>query len=111
MDRRAPETHDARRHGDGDSGHFDDFLSVTCLSFLPVFSRLSRPASFCLVGATGPPTENPYDPKQKMELFYPRRILMDLSLTALLIIGLGSQSCNACHGDGGVRKGRGPSPG
>src|SRR4029077_799530 len=30
-----------------------------------------------------------YEPKQKSELFYPRQVLMDLSLTALLIIGLG----------------------
>src|SRR6202048_2556077 len=41
-------------------------------------------------GAAGPPDEDPYEPKKKTELFYPRQVLMDLSLTALLIIGLGS---------------------
>src|SRR5580658_5419755 len=44
---------------------------------------------FRAVGAAGPVTENPFEPKQKAEFFYPRQILMDLSLTALLIIGLG----------------------
>jgi ubiquinol-cytochrome c reductase cytochrome b subunit len=44
---------------------------------------------FRKAGAAGPVNEDPYDPKQKAELFYPRQVLMDLSLTALLIIGLG----------------------
>src|ERR1700686_68337 len=44
---------------------------------------------FRKVGAAGPPDEDPY-PKKKTELFYPRQVLMDLSLTALLIIGLGT---------------------
>jgi ubiquinol-cytochrome c reductase cytochrome b subunit len=44
---------------------------------------------FRKAGAAGPFNEDPYDPKQKPELFYPRQVLMDLSLTALLIIGLG----------------------
>lgn len=44
---------------------------------------------FRKAGAAGPFTENPYKPEQKPELFYPRQVLMDLSLTALLIIGLG----------------------
>jgi ubiquinol-cytochrome c reductase cytochrome b subunit len=44
---------------------------------------------FRKAGAAGPSTENPYEPKQKVELFYPRQVMMDLSLTALLIIGLG----------------------
>lgn len=44
---------------------------------------------FRKAGAAGPFTENPYKPKQKPEPFYPRQLLMDLSLTALLIIGLG----------------------
>ncbi len=44
---------------------------------------------FRKAGAAGPFTENPYKPEQKAELFYPRQVLMDLSLTALLIIGLG----------------------
>src|ERR1700676_4526320 len=44
---------------------------------------------FRKAGAAGPVNEDPYQPKQKSELFYPRQVLMDLSLTALLIIGLG----------------------
>jgi quinol-cytochrome oxidoreductase complex cytochrome b subunit len=44
---------------------------------------------FRKAGAAGPVNEDPYHPKQKAELFYPRQVLMDLSLTALLIIGLG----------------------
>jgi len=44
---------------------------------------------FRKVGAAGPIDEDPYHPKQKAELFYPRQVLMDLSLTALLIFGLG----------------------
>jgi ubiquinol-cytochrome c reductase cytochrome b subunit len=45
---------------------------------------------FRKAGAAGPVSEDPYNPKQKPELFYPRQVLMDLSLTALLIIGLGA---------------------
>src|ERR1700686_3004721 len=45
---------------------------------------------FRKAGAAGPINEDPYNPKQKAELFYPRQVLMDLSLTALLIIGLGA---------------------
>jgi ubiquinol-cytochrome c reductase cytochrome b subunit len=44
---------------------------------------------FRKAGAAGPVDEDPFEPKQKAELFYPRQVLMDLSLTALLIIGLG----------------------
>ena len=44
---------------------------------------------FRKAGAAGPVHEDPYHPKLKPELFYPRQVLMDLSLTALLIIGLG----------------------
>lgn len=44
---------------------------------------------FRKAGAAGPIDENPFHPAQKAELFYPRQVLMDLSLTALLIIGLG----------------------
>jgi len=44
---------------------------------------------FRKAGAAGPATEDPYHPKQQPELFYPRQVLMDLSLTALLIVGLG----------------------
>jgi len=44
---------------------------------------------FRKVGAAGPFSQNPNDLRYKTELFYPRQVLMDLSLTALLIIGLG----------------------
>src|ERR1700687_4987799 len=44
---------------------------------------------FRKAGAAGPVNEDTYDPKQKSVLFDPRQVLMDLSLTALLIIGLG----------------------
>jgi ubiquinol-cytochrome c reductase cytochrome b subunit len=44
---------------------------------------------FRKAGAAGPINENPFHPVQKAEPFYPRQVLMDLSLTALLIIGLG----------------------
>lgn len=44
---------------------------------------------FRKAGAAGPASEDPYHPKLKTEPFYPRQVLMDLSLTALLIVGLG----------------------
>jgi ubiquinol-cytochrome c reductase cytochrome b subunit len=44
---------------------------------------------FRKAGAAGPIDENPFHPVQKSQPFYPRQVLMDLSLTALLIIGLG----------------------
>jgi len=44
---------------------------------------------FRKAGAAGPINENPFEPTQKPELFYPRQVVMDLSLTALLIVGLG----------------------
>jgi ubiquinol-cytochrome c reductase cytochrome b subunit len=44
---------------------------------------------FRKAGAAGLVSEDPDHPKQKTEPFYPRQVLMDLSLTALLIIGLG----------------------
>jgi ubiquinol-cytochrome c reductase cytochrome b subunit len=44
---------------------------------------------FRRAGAAGPVDEDPFEPKQKTELFYPRQVLMDLCLTALLIVGLG----------------------
>src|ERR1700676_2678568 len=47
---------------------------------------------FRKAGPAGPADEDPYKPKKKAELFYPRQVLMDLSLTALLIIGLGALS-------------------
>src|ERR1700681_944226 len=62
------------------------FLIPACI-FALVASHILL---FRKVGAAGPVTEDPHNPKQKPELFYPRQVLMDLSLTALLIIGLGS---------------------
>jgi ubiquinol-cytochrome c reductase cytochrome b subunit len=61
------------------------FLIPACI-FALVASHIFL---FRKVGAAGPVNEDPYDPKQKPELFYPRQVLMDLSLTALLIIALG----------------------
>ncbi|MGB9505205.1 MAG: cytochrome b N-terminal domain-containing protein [Candidatus Acidiferrum sp.] len=61
------------------------FLIPAC-----IFSLLaSHVFLFRKAGAAGPTDEDPYEPKQKTELFYPRQVLMDLSLTALLIIALG----------------------
>ncbi len=61
------------------------FLIPACI-FALVASHIFL---FRKAGAAGPFTENPHKPEQKPELFYPRQVLMDLSLTALLIIGLG----------------------
>jgi ubiquinol-cytochrome c reductase cytochrome b subunit len=61
------------------------FLIPACI-FALVASHIFL---FRKAGAAGPVTENPYKPEQKSALFYPRQVLMDLSLTALLIIGLG----------------------
>lgn len=44
---------------------------------------------FRKAGAAGPFAGDGEDLKRKTEPFYPRQVLMDLSLTALLIIGLG----------------------
>src|SRR6202795_3106147 len=44
---------------------------------------------FRKAGAAGPVDEDPYHPTQHAAPFYPRQVLMDLSLTALLIAGLG----------------------
>jgi len=61
------------------------FLIPACI-FALVASHIFL---FRKAGAAGPVDENPYEPKQKPELFYPRQVLMDLSLTALLIVSLG----------------------
>ncbi len=61
------------------------FLIPACI-FALVASHIFL---FRKAGAAGPVNENPLEPKLKPELFYPRQVLMDLSLTALLIIGLG----------------------
>jgi ubiquinol-cytochrome c reductase cytochrome b subunit len=66
---------------------------VAHVFFIPacIFSLVaSHIFLFRKAGAAGPADEDPYEPKQKPELFYPRQVLMDLSLTALLIVGLGS---------------------
>lgn len=61
------------------------FLIPAC-----IFSLLaSHVFLFRKAGAAGPTDEDPYEPQQKVELFYPRQVLMDLSLTALLIVALG----------------------
>jgi ubiquinol-cytochrome c reductase cytochrome b subunit len=61
------------------------FLIPACI-FALVASHIYL---FRKAGAAGPMDEDPYHPKQEAELFYPRQVLMDLSLTALLIAGLG----------------------
>jgi ubiquinol-cytochrome c reductase cytochrome b subunit len=61
------------------------FLIPACI-FALVASHIYL---FRNAGAAGPVSEDPYNPKQKAESFYPRQVLMDLSLTALLIAGLG----------------------
>src|SRR5450432_4653340 len=67
-------------------------FSVAHVFFVPafIFALLaSHIFLFRKAGAAGPVSEDPHQPKQKTEPFYPRQVLMDLSLTALLIIGLG----------------------
>jgi ubiquinol-cytochrome c reductase cytochrome b subunit len=61
------------------------FLIPACI-FALVASHLLL---FRKAGAAGPFSQYPGDLKHKTELFYPRQVLMDLALTALLIIGLG----------------------
>jgi ubiquinol-cytochrome c reductase cytochrome b subunit len=61
------------------------FLIPACI-FALVASHIFL---FRKAGAAGPVSEDPFEPKLKPELFYPRQVLMDLALTALLIIGLG----------------------
>ncbi|MGD0404613.1 MAG: cytochrome b N-terminal domain-containing protein [Candidatus Acidiferrales bacterium] len=61
------------------------FLIPACI-FALVASHIFL---FRAAGPAGPVVEDPYSPKLKPEPFYPRQVLMDLSLTALLIFGLG----------------------
>src|SRR5580692_9867095 len=61
------------------------FLIPACI-FALVASHIFL---FRNAGAAGPITENPYKPTARSEPFYPRQVLMDLSLTALLLVGLG----------------------
>ena len=65
---------------------------VAHVFFIPacIFALLaSHIFFFRKAGPAGPYTADPCDPKEKTEPFYPRQVLMDLSLTALLIIALG----------------------
>jgi mono/diheme cytochrome c family protein len=61
------------------------FLIPACI-FALVASHIFL---FRKAGAAGPVNEDPFRPKLKPELFYPRQVFMDLALTALLITGLG----------------------
>ncbi len=61
------------------------FLIPACI-FALVASHIYL---FRKAGAAGPVTEHPYRPGHASEPFYPRQVLMDLSLTAVLIVGLG----------------------
>jgi ubiquinol-cytochrome c reductase cytochrome b subunit len=45
---------------------------------------------FRKAGAAGPVSGSQAELKQKTEMFYPRQVLMDLALTGLLIVGLGT---------------------
>ncbi len=64
------------------------FLIPACI-FALVASHIFL---FRNAGPAGPVTENPYKPTLKPEPFYPRQVMMDLSLTALLIVGLGAMA-------------------
>jgi ubiquinol-cytochrome c reductase cytochrome b subunit len=64
------------------------FLIPACI-FALVASHIFL---FRNAGPAGPVTENPYKPTLKPEPFYPRQVLIDLSLTALLIGGLGAMA-------------------
>jgi ubiquinol-cytochrome c reductase cytochrome b subunit len=64
------------------------FLIPACI-FALVASHIFL---FRNAGAAGPVTENPYKPTAKSEPFYPRQVLMDLSLTGLLLVGLGAMA-------------------
>ncbi len=65
---------------------------VAHVFFIPacIFALLaSHIFFFRKAGPAGPYTSDPCAPKEKTEPFYPRQVLMDLSLTALLIVALG----------------------
>lgn len=61
------------------------FLIPACI-FAVVASHI---VLFRKAGAAGPVDENAFAPKLPSELFYPKQLLMDLALTALLIVALG----------------------
>ena len=77
----------------------DDMGTLTISRFFVAHVFLIPACIFALVaahivlfrkaGAAGPVDEHPIVPAQKPELFYPRQVLMDLSLTTLLIAALG----------------------
>ena len=77
----------------------DDMGTLTISRFFVAHVFLIPAGIFALVaghillfrkaGAAGPVDEHPIRPTQKVELFYPRQVLMDLSLTTLLIAALG----------------------
>jgi ubiquinol-cytochrome c reductase cytochrome b subunit len=65
---------------------------VAHVFFIPacIFALLaSHIFFFRKAGPAGPYTADPCEPKEKTEPFYPRQVLMDLALTALLIVALG----------------------
>lgn len=65
---------------------FHVFLIPACIFALIA----SHVLLFRKAGAAGPFHGSPSELKQRTQLFYPRQVLMDLALTALLIIGLGT---------------------
>src|SRR5580704_8809884 len=77
----------------------DDMGTLTISRFFVAHVFLIPAGIFALVaghvlffrraGAAGPVDEHPTTPTQKAEMFYPRQVLMDLSLTTLLIAALG----------------------
>ncbi len=54
------------------------------LGFIALHVYLFRKA-----GAAGPPHEDPVHPRLPTERFYPRQVVMDLTITLVLIVGLG----------------------
>ncbi len=61
------------------------FIPALIFTFVAIHIFLFRKA-----GAAGPVDEDPQEPKQKTEFFYPRQLLMDLGFTLVLITVLGA---------------------
>lgn len=59
-------------------------IPAAIFAFVAVHLYMFRKA-----GAAGPINEDPVEPKQKTESFYPRQIILDLCFALLLIIALG----------------------